>query len=162
MKSALLLFACVLAALCAPAQSVNPQNVPEGVHSCLERNALLAKYEFNARINPFYLRGDFDGDSKPDYAVAVLEKAPTRKPGIVMCGSSTAQAQVLGAGTPFAEEDAFDFDGWEVYEKRTLAEGVSGPPPKLAAEAIMIVLDETASGIIYWDGKKYDWYELTD
>ena len=139
------------------------QNVPEEVHFCFERNNLLSKYEISGRINPFYLRGDFDGDAKADYAVVVVAKAGSRKPGIVVCNSSAPQAHVLGAGTLFVEEeDAFDFDTWEVQDRRELREGVGGPPPKLLGEAIRVQLDESATGVIYWSGKKYEWYAVTE
>jgi hypothetical protein len=153
----------VLALLALPsAAQLNPQNVPEEVHSCFERNSLLAKYEFSGQVNPFYLRGDFDGDGKADYAVAVTDKTAAHKAGVLMCSSSTPQAQVLGAGTDFAGEDVFDFDAWEVHPKSSVREGVSGPPPTLGGESILIQLDETANGIIYWDGKKYAWYALAE
>jgi hypothetical protein len=156
-----LLFALALLVMPAAAQ-FNPQNVPEDVHYCFERNSLLGKYQFSDRVNPFYLRGDFDGDSKPDYAVAVTEKAATPKAGVIICTTGSPQAQALGAGTQFAGDDVFDFDAWEVYGKRSVREGPSGPPPTLTAEAIVIREDETASGLVFWDGKKIDWYDLTE
>ena len=46
---------------------------------------------------PFYLRGDFDGDSKPDYAVLVVN-LQSKKSAIAIYLSSRDRVEVLGAG----------------------------------------------------------------
>lgn len=44
-------------------------NIPEKLQTELTMGPLAAAYAISDRINPFYLRGDFDGDGKPDYAI---------------------------------------------------------------------------------------------
>ena len=44
---------------------------------------LEAQYAFAFTLNPFYLRRDFNGGSKPDFAILV--KKQSRKIGIAIC-----------------------------------------------------------------------------
>jgi hypothetical protein len=44
-------------------------------------------YKINRDLNPFYLRGDFDGDKKADYALAIVE-SKTAKKGILIYHST--------------------------------------------------------------------------
>ena len=54
-------------------------------------------------------------------------------------------------------------DAWHVYEKGKVEQGASeGKPPKLKGDAIMAIKTESASGLIYWNGKKFDWYQQGD
>jgi len=46
-------------------------NIPRPVWERLDKEKLLSTYEISTKLNPFYLRGDFDGDGKPDYAVLI-------------------------------------------------------------------------------------------
>jgi hypothetical protein len=36
------------------------------------------------------------------------------------------------------------------------------PPPKLRGDALMVMKTEAASGLVYWDGKRYGWYQQGD
>src|SRR5260370_19383405 len=57
----------------ASAQADNEAySVPEEVTRCLARDGLADKYTTDMTINPFYLRGDFDGDGKADYLFRVV------------------------------------------------------------------------------------------
>jgi hypothetical protein len=54
-------------------------------------------------------------------------------------------------------------DIWQVYGKRSVERGVeSPPPPHLIGEAIFAGKSESASGLIYWDGKSFAWYQQGD
>ena len=136
---------------------VSNENVPHDVLMQLETGPFEQAYSISGRINPFYLRGDFDGDGKPDYAVLVTAKKDQTR-GIAIWLSSRKQMFVLGAGTPFrinaSQEKSLDWiDYWEVYGKKRVEQGVeAGPPPKLSGEAILIGKMESASGLIYWSG----------
>jgi hypothetical protein len=50
-------------------------NIPRPVWERLDKEKLLSTYEISTKLNPFYLRGDFDGDRKPDYAVLIANRA---------------------------------------------------------------------------------------
>lgn len=53
-------------------------NFPDDVIGQFVR-VLSQNYVPDERINPFYLRGDFDGDGSPDYAILVISKRTGRK-----------------------------------------------------------------------------------
>ena len=61
-------------------------NVPDEVNRCLKM--LAPGFALSARINPFYLRGDFYGDGKASYAVLVHN---SNQQGIMMCRTTTAR-----------------------------------------------------------------------
>jgi hypothetical protein len=53
--------------------------------------------------------------------------------------------------------------GWSVYPRKLIEQGVGeGAPPKLLGEAIFIDASESASGILYWTGKEFRWYQQGD
>ena len=64
-------------------------NLPDTARVRLEKAGTLAHYDLADNLNPFYLRGDFDGDGKPDYAILVISK-DTKKRGIAVIKSLTA------------------------------------------------------------------------
>ena len=116
--------------------------------------------------NPYYLRGDFDGDKKPDYAVQV--RSDKGGMGVLIC---TAKLSVfllgsgISGGKPFSdmENDNFLATNWMVYTKEQVAEleymgGVNGPwpVPKIAGEAIAMIWEDGIA-LIYWDGKNFKW-----
>lgn len=70
---------------------------------------------------------------------------------------------VLGAGTEFSQMKNIKFDGWQVHPKsRRVERGVGeGKPPVLLADAILIE-EESASGLVYWNGKRFIWYQQGD
>lgn len=119
-------------------------------------------------INPLYLRGDFDGDGKPDYALLVTSTLDNKKGIAIWLSSRRGTPIVIGAGrnakAAGLEEDNWNFfDAWEVYGKRSVGRGVGeGPPPRLIGEAILIERTEAASGLLYWAGQSFRWYQQSD
>ena len=54
-------------------------------------------------------------------------------------------------------------DAWHVCGKNEIEQAVTDQkPPKLIGEAIYAFKLESLSGIIYWDGKEYKWYQQGD
>ena len=159
----LLLCSC---AYITKAQGVD-ENVPSDVQMQFTEGTFAKAYSISGQINPFYLRGDFDGDGKPDYAILVVSKKDQSK-GIAIWLSSKKKIFVLGAGSPFkcggAVTTNLDFiDYWEVYGKKPVEEGVeAGPPPKLIGEALLVEKRESASGLIYWNEIRFVWYQQGD
>jgi hypothetical protein len=135
---------------------VDLDNVPTQIKSCLDTRP--GRYRVDRRLNPFYLRGDFNGDSKPDYAVWI-EEVSTGKKGIAICLGEVSQSlHVLGAGTPFELEggrrfDDFkeDFDLWGVRDRGKLSKKGDG---------LYLAHAESGSGLVYWDGKRFVWLQL--
>jgi hypothetical protein len=141
------------------AADVSTFNIPEPVAGCLK--PVSAKYKISGRINPFYLRGDFDGDGRPDYVVLITN--PSGERGIAICRAASHAADIIGAGVVLNKLADFNFDAWMVFPKGPVEKGAGeGPPPRLLGDAISIIWSESASALLYWDGRKFRWYQQGD
>ena len=119
-----------------------------------------------SETNPYYLRGDFDGDGKVDYAVAVRGKR-TKRLGVLFCGGN-GHIYLLGADNPTAPpfsdmpNDLFFAPNWAAYsriETQALAKFTSAVPrplPKITGETIAMVFEDGIA-LIYWDGRRFRW-----
>lgn len=140
---------------------VQKQNIPIDVHRAFRLKNLYETYKISFHINPFYLRGDFNGDSKSDIAI-LIEEIKSGKKGLAIYNHGSDSIFIIGAGIPFYDGRADDFrhiDIWTVYEKAKVGRGMDeGEPPILVGEAILIEKSETSSVLIYWNKNKYDWY----
>ncbi len=147
----------------APAFTVVLDTLPEAVASRI--SALDGKYVISDRINPFYLRGDFDGDGRVDYAVLVTERS-TGKRGAVVLLSSQLKPRILGAGTPVQygskKWDDLNFDSWRVYGKGKVDAGTGFDAPPGKGELILVQKRESASGFFRWSGTQFTWVQQGD
>ena len=149
------------------AQGVEIENIPNEILHTVELGPFAQSYTLDGSLNPFYLRGDFDGDGKADYALRIKSKGDNAS-GIAIWISSLHKLVVIGAGVQFKVSGSVvsnvDFlNTWQVYGKRSVERGVeSGPPPRLLGEAILAGKRESGSGIIYWNGKSFAWYQQGD
>lgn len=156
----------ILSAACSWAQE-EIEDIPDDIIEAVLVGQFPKLYSVDGSLNPFYLRGDFDGDGKADYAVRVKSKADSSL-GIAIWLSSLHKFVVIGAGSPFKVSGSpatnLNFlNTWQVYGKKTVERGVeSGPPPHLIGEAILAGKRESASGLIYWNGKSFVWYQQGD
>ncbi len=117
-------------------------------------------YEASSKVEPRYLTGDFDGDGKADTAVVVTRG---REQGVTVCPGGTGTPVVLGAGNAFNEMKNLDFTAWQVHgKKRRVARGMgAGRPPVLGGDALLLEW-ESASALVYWNGKRFVWYQQGD
>lgn len=151
----------------APEQQIDEENIPSEILLAVGLGPFAQSYDIDGSLNPFYLRGDFDGDGKADYALRVKSKSHGEV-GIAIWLSSRRNLVILGAGTPFkvSGETATNLDflnTWKVYAKGPVDQGVGvGPPPKLIGEALLVGKRESANGLIYWNGKSFLWYQQGD
>ena len=113
-------------------------------------------------MNPFYLRGDFNGDGKPDIAVLVGNKRSS-KFGIAICHGGKNEVFLVGAGTDFGNggDDFSWIDVWQVYPKPPAAASARAQA-KLTGEGVLVEKSESGGGLIYWDGKSYKWQQHGD
>jgi hypothetical protein len=114
-------------------------------------------------MNPFYLRGDFNGDGKADIAVLVKQRS-TGKLGIAIINGATDKVTVVGAGNAIGNGgDNFEWmDSWQVYSEGRAAQAAEGRGPKLHGDALLVSKSEAASALIYWNGKRYAWFQHGD
>ena len=157
-----------IAIIALPALAAEPGDLDFVAASSLPQEIIgafagLPAYAYEARINPFYLQGDFDGDGRRDTAVLVKEKSSGKHGiGIALRGRKTI---FIGAGTelPGSSDDFAWMDAWVVQPKGPVAQGATDEaPPKLRGDAILAIKTESASGLIWWDGKRFRWYQQGD
>jgi hypothetical protein len=115
-------------------------------------------------MNPFYLRGDFDGDGTTDIAVLVKQRS-TGKVGIAIIHRGWDKTSILGAGVNIGNggNDLEWMDSWQVYSKdRAAREGGKTSIPKLHGDALFVTNNDAASALIYWNGKRFVWFQQGD
>lgn len=128
-------------------------NLPDEVRDFYNE---MIKNEYSLRIdvNPFYLKGDFDGDKKLDYAINVLDRK-TNKAGIVIYHTGTRKHFILGAGQAFngrhPGDDFWWMDAWTVTSDKNKK-----------ADGILVIKTESSNGLIYWAGQEYKWIQSGD
>ena len=132
--------------------------LPRSVADCLEK--VPDDVQLTTRINPFYLRGDFDGDARMDHAF-LIERSGLD--GFALCLAGDPQPTWLGAGKEFHELTSLDFDDWSVYPKGPVLHGVGeSDPPTLQSDALFLLWSERASTLVYWTGNDFSWYQQGD
>ena len=91
--------------------------MPDELRDFYDQENIRTTYKINKDLNPFYLRGDFDGDKKIDYAFAVIE-IKTDKKGILIYHLGTKMYFTLGAGQVirdgYKSDDMNWMDAWKV------------------------------------------------
>lgn len=146
--------ALVLAAL-AHAEPPPESQLPGWAQPRWRALAAERRLALSRRVNPFLLRGDFDGDGRADLALLVETAAP-RRIGIVVLHRATAAPHVLGAGTPFGNGgDSFDWlDVWSVEE----------PPAgaRRRGEALLLQQEGAGGGLVSFEGGRYRWTQHGD
>jgi hypothetical protein len=169
LRSFLALPLCLAAAM--PSLAASPEDLdyviaaslPPEVAEVLRSATETGRLQLTSRINPFYIQGDFDGDGSRDTAILTRDRS-SGKQGIAIIRSGGA-VNVIGAGQAIGNGgDDFEWmDAWYVYRKGEVGQGAfEGKPPELKGDAIMAVKTESASGLIYWNGSKFDWYQQGD
>jgi len=137
---------------------VYQSNLPEEIYHFYDQANIRAIYAIRTDLNPFYLRGDFDGDKKHDYALSIVDRK-TNKKGILMCHTGTKTHYIIGAGKSLSDgkggDDYYWMEAWKVYVNKDVGIG-AGETTKitLKGEGILATKLESASGIIYWTGKR--------
>jgi hypothetical protein len=109
-------------------------------------------------LNPFYQRGDFDGDGQTDVAVQVVDRT-THKRGIAFVHRADRSVHVVGAGRTLGN-GGDDFSWlwvWRVARPDHLRPRLPG-----TREALLVEKPEAASGWILWSGRRYVWVQGGD
>jgi hypothetical protein len=154
---------CVICAVLGYSQTSGTAT-PEFALEMFKTTGLDRQYEIVKHLNPSSLTGDFDGDGKADIAVLVKQKS-SKKIGIAVYHTSTGKLFFIGAGTEMGNGgDNFEWmDIWRVIPKASAAKKVGRvAAATLKGDAIYVEKSESASGLIYWNGRKYVWRQQGD
>jgi hypothetical protein len=152
--------------IAVPAAVQDETFYPEAVEHCLEDPAVKGRIEVLTSQNPVYLRGDFQGDGQPGYALQV-RKPGTKLNGLLVCfgrGNVTLLGRAITGRSAFSDMpgDNFVASNWLVYSRSEIAEltkwssNVPKPIKDAKGEAIGMVWEDGIA-LIYWDGKRYRW-----
>ena len=143
---------------------VTLSSLPPALQEAFEKSPQAKRYALSAHINPFYLHGDFDGDGQPDTAILIKERS-TGKNGMAIFHGKANRLVIVGAGRDWGNgsDDFPGLNAWQVFRRGPVNQGAHGKkPPRLRGDAILVIKTEAASAVIYWDGKRYAWYQQGD
>jgi len=147
-----------------PSVAAQLHDIPEAVERAITNGPLAKDYEVSFQVNPFYLRGDFNADGKIDVAVLVKQRS-TGKLGIAVIHGGKDKVTILGAGVGIGNGgDDFEWmDSWQIYPKKRATRKIGETTiPRLHGEALLVGKSESASALIYWNGKRYVWLQQGD
>lgn len=140
------------------------QNLPSWAAPIVAEMRFASTYALSARMNPYFLQGDFNGDGRLDLAV-LIEHKQTAQQGIAVLHAGTRSPIVLGAGREIGNGGA-DFswlDAWSIRARQPIPPDTSGKnAPVLKGDALLVQKLESASGLLYWDGAAYRWHQQGD
>lgn len=134
---------------------VDLENVPLPISRCLQ--ASPKNLEISRRMNPFYLRGDFNGDGRSDFVVLVQDRK-SEKAGFAFCFDRSTGAHVVGAGVPIALEGGVKGDDLAVFNVWGVAAAWSKSPKR---DAVYLEQAESGSGMLIWNGQKIIWQQTS-
>ena len=130
------------------------ESLPPEVWEALANEKDLA---VETRLNPFYLQGDFDGDSRRDTAVLVKRKDGGKAGVALVLGRG--RVAIAGAGNSVGNggDDFGWVDAWRVERQGVLPEGL-----KAKGDALLVMKTESGGGQLWWDGKALRWHQQGD
>jgi len=139
--------------------------LPWKVRKCIEDHRVASLIVVDTLTNPYYLRGDFNGDGIQDYAVAVKGQK-TRRNGILVCLARRGPF-LIGADRvttpPFSDmpEDNFVAPFWEVATRsEVLGFQKNNRVVPLPKGEVIKMIWEDGIHYIYWDGTRFRWSPL--
>lgn len=148
-------------------------NLPGEVRHRLEKVKFFDHYALSESVNPFYLRGDLDGDGKADYAILVTPRNSDKR-FVLICRTGTKNLEILTGRNATAVFDSNEsvsskknfnwMDAWQITERQKLEANELNEEPPLPMKGEGIIAEKTESGsvVIYWTGKGYRWYQAAE
>jgi hypothetical protein len=125
-------------------------------------------------MNPFFLRGDFNGDGELDIAFWVLNRE-TQERGVAILHSTLDRLYVFGAGRSLpepqgGESTAINVDAWHLVPRGSVESHPYGDIPTIALtegqpftferETLEFVCLGKAAFVFYWANGQY-WHFVT-
>ena len=115
-------------------------------------------------VNPFYLCGDFDGDSIRDYAILLRPKG--KKDPFSKIAVLRGDGHLNWLEDDLKERRSHPGPAWWVFHKdgkvKSRVDLNHLPPPTLVGDGFIIARPESSSALIYWDGKRFSLYWQSD
>ncbi len=136
-------------------------NMPREPHAILVEHVPREEVELDVcHLNPYFLRGDFDGDGKPDYLVRLISAEPER-PGRL------AVIHGKGAVSWLDRSEELQYPGpnvWSVLPGDPIEQSPyeEAPPPSFRGDVIVMQRFEASSAYVYWDGERFRSYWVGD
>ena len=144
-------------------QPPSRMNIPAWVCEASYKQGLQGRYSPNTHMNPFFVSGDFDADGRTDIALWVRDKEG--KLGILFLRQGRKGYFIAGAGSNTSDrgDDLSYVDIWSVISKgEVLDSHWEDKKIKLRGDAVLIEKSESSAIAIYWNGKSFSFYQLTD
>jgi len=140
------------------------RNIPKWVRTEFSNRNLDDRYFIIFELFPYTLQGDFNGDGRRDVAIQIQDKR-NGKNGIAIFHGKRAQIistpiTILGAGDNLGKAGT-DFQWlnlWNTVKHRDLTQQFGkNCPSDIEGDVITIAKRDSISGLIYWDGRKYNY-----
>ncbi len=103
---------------------------------------------------PYLVVGDFNWDSKPDLAIYMINDNDLSDHIVVVFHD--------GEDKPYNLGKLILWGGLDMMPKKTVKTDWESYTLKMKGDGIVVFKFESASRLLYWDGRKYSWYQLTD
>jgi hypothetical protein len=147
------------------------QRTPSWALTAFQQLNLNDSLRISDFLNPFYFEEDFNGDSQLDIAVLIEHKS-TLKKGILILHGQTKDFLIIGAGKNFNNrfDDVSWMDVWKLYRRNTSTEltyednlDIEGAKTiTVHNPSLELIVTESASGLIYWNGEHYKWSQKSE
>ena len=149
------------------------ESLPDWVNSTevISDYKIKDKYSLDPRLNPFYLEEDFNGDGILDIALPIKE-ITSKKVGFAIIHGGKNQVFIVGAGTTIKnglDDDQSYIDVWKLNREKentgtdTDEQGdlIETTPIFINQPSINILKTELGGGLIFWNGKEYEYLHQT-
>jgi hypothetical protein len=117
-------------------------------------------YKAHCFTQPCFIEGDFVGDGKMDRAELI--ETTDHKKGIEV-KLATGKKVTVGAGNKIGQggDDFMWMDLWSLHKgKIEKPNKKAAKPPTPKGDSLQVAQEFKSSAIIYWNGSKFDWYQL--
>jgi hypothetical protein len=153
----LLFFCCSQNQHSPPATKTPPVELPKFSWPIVTAPAFKKKYQFDFRINPFYLQADFDQDGFLDLAILIKEQI-SGKAGLLLVRQHQPEPTIFGAGQAagFGTDDWAWLQAWKIESVLPAGAGVTG----VGATLILFPADKNKPAPwLFWRNGKWQWKE---
>ena len=149
------------------------ESLPDWVNSTevISDYKIKNKYSLDPRLNPFYLEEDFNGDGILDIALPIKEII-SKKVGFAIIHGGKNEVFIVGAGKTIKnglDDDPSYIDVWKLNREKentgtdTDEQGdlIETAPVFINQPSIHILKTELGGGLIFWNGKEYEYLHQT-